>query len=161
MPKCWPTYNRHNKLSSNGRTMNECCSTNYSTIALTEESTTDAEKIITWTDGHKIGQLTKKGQYRRGLGWWTADCRPNNPILASKTVSHCIKFSLTDYACKLCIRPRYDLSNINHNFKTIPPKTSYSDKFWKQRSNFAFEAVRVIRTNPRCKINMGMHSSTS
>lgn len=40
--------------------MTKCCSTNYSTTALTEESTTDAEKIITWTDGHKIGQLTKK-----------------------------------------------------------------------------------------------------
>lgn len=46
--------------------MNECCSTNYSTIALTEESTTDAEKIITWTDGHKIGQLTKKEVDIRG-----------------------------------------------------------------------------------------------
>lgn len=142
MPKCWPTYNRHNKLSSNGRMMNECCSTNYSTIALTEESTTDAEKIITWTDGHKIGQLTKKGQYRRGLGWWTADCRPNNPILASKTVSHWYVFQVLNLVWQIMLVSCVYVPDMIYQIKIIILKLSHQ----KYRTVINFEnSVQISR----------------
>lgn len=43
-----------------------------------KKSATDAEKIITWPDGHWIGRRRKKAfVIGQDNGWWTAHCRSN------------------------------------------------------------------------------------
>lgn len=88
MPKCQPTTDRHNKLSANGRTMMEGCSTDYSTTVSTEETGRRRRKkynLVPRTQNRSTDK--KKGRYRPRQ--WLISWRllPNNPIFASKTVS--------------------------------------------------------------------------
>lgn len=89
---CWPTFrnisnasSRHNNLSADGRTMS--CSMDYSTTVSTERIGNRRRKIYNlarWTQNCWSDE--RKNDIGQENGWWTADCRPKNPIFASKII---------------------------------------------------------------------------
>lgn len=76
---CRPTDDRHTNLSSRVP--------RWTTQRLfyLKKSATDAGKFITWPKRLINGRPTKIVDIDQDNGLWTAACRPNNPIFASKS----------------------------------------------------------------------------
>lgn len=76
---CRPTDDSHNNLSSRVP--------RWTTQRLfyLKKSATDTGKFITWPERLINGRPTKIVDIDKDNGLWTAACRPNNPIFASKS----------------------------------------------------------------------------
>lgn len=72
-------------FSADGRTMS--CSMDYSTTVSTERIGNRRRKMYNlarWTQNWWSDE--RKNDIGQENGWWTADCRPKNPIFASKII---------------------------------------------------------------------------
>lgn len=89
IPKCPPTDNRNKICLPMARRWSRVVRRAIQRLFKLKKSAFDAEKntFITWPDGHKISRTMKKDvDIGQDMTSWTADCRPDNQLFASKTI---------------------------------------------------------------------------